>query len=217
MFNGFSPNTIDFLWSLRFNNNRPWFKEHKKEYETHLYRPMLALADDVRERYTLEGTILKSSRIYRDVRYSNGIPYKEHLWFCIREDNVFWSEHPSMYFQIEPEGGSCGFIFYAPKAFLMEQHRKLLRENPRAFLDVIEPILEDPRFQDNSTRYKRPKADCPEGMENWYQMKNCFIEWQIPVGDELFSEKLPDMLADAFRTLEPLYHYFRKLETIPEV
>ena len=217
MFKGFTPETIDFLWSLRFNNNRPWFKEHKGEYENHLYRPMLALADDVRERYQLEGTILKSARIYRDVRYSNGIPYKEHLWFCIRQDNVFWSEHPSMYFQIEPEGGSCGFIFYAPKAFLMEQHRKLLREKPQEFLKIITPILQDERFQNQSTNYKRPKPDCPEGLEEWYQMKNCFIEWKIPAGEELFSEKLPDMLADAFRTLEPLYHYFKKLEDIPEV
>ena len=216
MFKGFTPNTIDFLWALRFNNNRPWFKEHKKEYEEHLYRPMLALADEVREKYTLEGTILKTSRIYRDVRYSNGIPYKEHLWFCIREDNVFWSEHPSMYFQIEPEGGSCGFIFYAPKAFLMEQHRKQMQKDPRVFLDILEPILADQRFKNMSTNYKRLKADCPQGLEQWYNMKNCFIEWEIPVGEELFSEKLPDLLSDAFRTLEPLYHYFRKLETIPE-
>lgn len=64
-----------------------------------LYQPMLALADAVREKFQIEGTVLKTSRIYRDVRYSGGIPYKEHLWFCIRQDNVFWSEHPSMYFR----------------------------------------------------------------------------------------------------------------------
>ena len=116
MFNGFTPAAIDFLWGIRFNNNRDWFQAHKAEYQEKLYQPMLALADAVREKFQLEGTILKTSRIYRDVRYSGGIPYKEHLWFCIRQDNVFWSEHPSMYFQIEPEGGSYGFIHYAPKA-----------------------------------------------------------------------------------------------------
>ncbi len=104
MFNGFTPAAIDFLWGIRFNNNRDWFQEHKAEYQRDLYQPMLALADAVREKFQIEGTVLKTSRIYRDVRYSGGIPYKEHLWFCIRQDNVFWSEHPSMYFQIEPGG-----------------------------------------------------------------------------------------------------------------
>ena len=152
MFNGFTPAAIDFLWGIRFNNNRDWFQAHKAEYQRDLYQPMLALADAVREKFQVEGTVLKTSRIYRDVRYSGGIPYKEHLWFCIRQDNVFWSEHPSMYFQIEPEGGSFGFIHYAPKAALMNLHRKKLLEKPGAFLSVVEQLEKDGRFTDQSTR-----------------------------------------------------------------
>ena len=29
MFEGFTPETIDFLWGIRMNNNRDWFLEHK--------------------------------------------------------------------------------------------------------------------------------------------------------------------------------------------
>ena len=32
MFEGFSPETIDFLWGIRMNNNREWFTENKKNY-----------------------------------------------------------------------------------------------------------------------------------------------------------------------------------------
>ena len=213
MFEGFSPATIDFLWGIRFNNNRDWFQAHKKEYEQHLYRPMLALADAVKELAPLEGTVTKTSRIYRDVRYSGGIPYKEHLWFCVREDNIFWSEHPSLYFQIEPEGGSFGFILYSPKAALMTAHRKLLLERPKDFLDAVTPVLADGRFEDQSTRYKRPKEGGVPELEPWYQLKNCFFEVRLPVGDELFASDLPDRIADAFRVLTPLYRYFRRLET----
>ena len=212
MFEGFSAETIDFLWGIRFNNNRDWFQEHKKEYERLLYRPMVALAEAVKERVTIEGTVVKPSRIYRDVRYSS-VPYKDYLWFCVREDNVFWSEHPSMYFQIEPEGGSYGFIHYSPKAALMEQHRKKLLEKPEEFLSVVKPLLADGRFADKSTRYKRLKEGGNEKIEPWYQMKNCFFEVEVPVGEELFDPNLPDKIADAFRALEPLYRYFRKLET----
>lgn len=214
MFNGFSPETMDFLWGVRFNNNREWFRGHKKEYEEFLYRPMLALAEEVRQRVKIDNTIIKTSRIYRDVRYSNGIPYKEHLWFCLREDNVFWSEHPSMYFQIEPEGGSLGFIFYSPKAWLMETHRKRMLEKPEEFRAVVEPILKDGRFENRSTLYKRPKEGGTPELEPWYQLKNCFFEETVPVGEELFDPKLPERIVSAFETLRPLYDYFRKLETM---
>ena len=32
MFTGFTPETVDFLWGIRMNNNRDWFLEHKKQY-----------------------------------------------------------------------------------------------------------------------------------------------------------------------------------------
>ena len=32
MFTGFSDATIDFLWELRFHNERPWFLEHKQVF-----------------------------------------------------------------------------------------------------------------------------------------------------------------------------------------
>ena len=212
MFKGFTGETVDFLWGVRFNNNREWFLEHKKEYETALYRPMLALAEEVGALAPVEGTVVKTSRIYRDVRYSGGIPYKDHLWFCVREDQVFWSEHPSLYFQIEPEGGSLGFILYSPKAQLMAMHRRRMQAHPEEFPRLMEQILSTGRFQDRSQRYKRPKEGGRPELEPWYQLKGCFLEETIPVGDELFDRELPKRIASAFQTLMPLYRYFRTLE-----
>ena len=37
MFEGFSPETVDFLWGIRMNNNRQWFLEHKKQYVDDLF------------------------------------------------------------------------------------------------------------------------------------------------------------------------------------
>ena len=39
-FEGFSPETVDFLWGIRLNNNREWFEANKKNYVTYLYEPM---------------------------------------------------------------------------------------------------------------------------------------------------------------------------------
>ena len=215
MFEGFTPGAIDFLWGIRFNNNREWFQEHKKEYEENLYHPMVELSKAVGERFHLQGTVLKPSRIYRDVRYAP-TPYKEWLWFVIREDNSFWSEHPSLFFQIEPEGGSFGFIDYAPKASLMELHRKRMLEHPREFAAIIEPILETGIVEDKSTRYKRLKEGGRPELERWYQLKNCYVGADIPVGEALFDPKLPDRLAEAFTLLTPLFQYFKALEGTAE-
>ena len=39
MFTGYSEKTLDFMWGIRFNNNREWFTAHKNEYLQHLYNP----------------------------------------------------------------------------------------------------------------------------------------------------------------------------------
>ena len=46
MFQGFDDTTVDFLWGIRLNNERPWFEAHKQDYLDHLYRPMKELGDD---------------------------------------------------------------------------------------------------------------------------------------------------------------------------
>ena len=64
MFEGFSPETVDFLWGIRMNNNKEWFTEHKKDYVNHLYEPMKALGKDLFQ-YFMDrpGNVLKVSRM----------------------------------------------------------------------------------------------------------------------------------------------------------
>ena len=52
MFEGFSQRTIDFMWNLRFNNEKPWFEAHKGEYLHDFLNPMKSLVKDVFERIT---------------------------------------------------------------------------------------------------------------------------------------------------------------------
>lgn len=76
MFTGFSDATIDFLWELRFHNERPWFLEHKQVFVDTLDRPMKALAADVtaalEQAYPQRKWYLHVARIYRDARRLHG-------------------------------------------------------------------------------------------------------------------------------------------------
>ena len=97
MFTGFTPETVDFLWGIRMNNNRDWFLEHKKQYTDCLYEPMKALGQAVFEPFLEKpGNILKVSRIYRDARMHPPTPYKESLWLCIRQEVQWWAENPCL-------------------------------------------------------------------------------------------------------------------------
>ena len=76
MFTGFSDATIDFLWELRFHNERPWFLEHKQVFLDTLDRPMKALAADVtaalEQAHPDRKWYLHVARIYRDARRLHG-------------------------------------------------------------------------------------------------------------------------------------------------
>ena len=69
MFTGFTPETVDFLWGIRMNNDRDWFLAHKQQYVDSLYEPMKALGQALFQPFAdSPGNICKVSRIYRDQR-----------------------------------------------------------------------------------------------------------------------------------------------------
>ena len=118
MFQGFSDKTIDFMWSLRFNNERSWFEAHKDEYKAVLDEPMHELAREVYSgfaaKYKELDLRLHVSRIYRDARrlHGNG-PFKDHLWFTLRQRDEEWTDKPVFWFELAPETWFYGWVITA--------------------------------------------------------------------------------------------------------
>ena len=103
MFTGFTDETVDFMWGIRFNNERAWFEAHKEIYLTHFYQPMRELGDELYDYIAAKrpdlGLIRKVTRIYRDVRRLHGRgPYKESLWFSIEQPSEEWTAHHTPWF-----------------------------------------------------------------------------------------------------------------------
>ena len=69
-FQGFTRETVDFMWGIRFNNEREWFMAHKEDYINTFLTPIKELGEQVyeamHEALPDEPLILKVSRIYRD-------------------------------------------------------------------------------------------------------------------------------------------------------
>ena len=43
MFQGFTPEAVEFLWGIKFNNNREWFLPRKEQFLALVDRPMREL------------------------------------------------------------------------------------------------------------------------------------------------------------------------------
>ena len=212
MFEGFTPETVDFLWGIRMNNNREWFLEHKKDYVNHLYEPMKALGKDLFQPFIQRpGNVLKVSRIYRDARMHHAVPYKESLWICIRQDVEWWAENPCLYFEICPEGVSYGFVLWRPRPATMEKFRKRCAEKPDEFLQLIADTEKATGLTIGADLYKRPKeAPIPELAPYfaWKQGIGCVVN--EPVSEAMFGPELGERARTLLEQLIPLYEYFNQ-------
>ncbi len=215
MFEGFSPETIDFLWGIRMNNNREWFTEHKKDYVNYLYEPMKALGKELFEPFMdRPGNLLKVSRIYRDARLHHPLPYKESLWACIRQEVQWWGENPCLYFEICPESVSYGFSVWKPTVVTMTEFREEIARHPEEFLDLIQKTEKATGIPVTAELYKRPKeAPIPE-LAPYYAWKgriSCLRE--EAVSEDIFGPALGGRAKALIEQLLPLYEFFNKFKT----
>lgn len=212
MFTGFTPETIDFLWGIRMNNNRDWFMANKKQYTSTLYEPMKALGKDLFQPFLdRPGNIVKVSRIYRDARLHHPDPYKESLWICIRQDVEWWAENPCLFFEIRPEGVAYGFSLWRPKPAAMEQFRRQIAAKPQEFLQLIRDTEAATGMSVTAECYKRPKeAPIPE-LTPYFAWKNDIsVIRNEPVSEEIFGPALGVRAETLFRQLIPMYEYFNR-------
>ena len=216
MFQGFSDETTDFLWELRFHNERPWFNEHKEQYQRCLWEPFRALAGEVYDEFTArhpkEILNLKVSRIYRDARrlFGRG-PFKDHLWFSLALDPREEDGRPVFWFALEPERYMFGLGAYSPHPELMERFRRELDGRPRAFVTLANRLARQDRFRLEGEEYARKKGEAKPPLDAWYNRKNVDIVCSREPDALLKSPALKAALLDGYEFLYPYYKYFSRL------
>ena len=209
MFEGFSPETGEYLWGNRLNNNREWFEANKKNYVKYLYEPMKELGKYLYEPFMDQpGTLMKVSRIYKDARMHPVVPYKESLWICIRRDVEWWGQNPCQYFEITPDGISYGMFFWQPKVAKLEEFRREIARDPETFLAIVEQAERDTGVQVVAEEYKRLKPCPEERLERFYKWKGKIecIRTE-PFSEATFGPELADRARDFITALTPLTNY----------
>ena len=154
------PRTLSFLRSLKRNNDRTWFAEHKDAYERDVHQPVLALVDWMAQKLPSFAPDLEASprvslfRIYRDTRFSaDKSPFKTQVGAVFPHRRLHRNESACLYLEIGPAGTMIAGGIYKPerpallaiREHVARNHRRLraLLDAP-AFVRVVGEVQGDP-------------------------------------------------------------------------
>lgn len=222
MFTGFTDETVDFMWGIRFNNERSWFEAHKETYLKELYHPMKELGEEmyefIREKRPDYDLIFKVSRIYRDARRLHGRgPYKDHLWFSVRQPAEEWVDKPTFWFELTPDEWSYGMGYWVSKPATMAKLRNRIDRDPATMEKLMRKLNGQTEFALNTVDYKKLRSPAPsEILELWYRAKYFSIGHEEKLTEDLFSRDLVDRMKRGYEFLLPFYDYFLTLSGEPE-
>ena len=219
-FRGFPKEGIAFLRRLKRNNNRPWFDEHKHEYEDLVKAPMQSLVASLRppfERFASEYELNPRRalfRVYRDTRFSKDkTPYKTHVaaHFVLRgAPKGFLGS--GYYVHVEPGEAYAGAGIYMPENDQLKKIRAAIDRNGDDFLSVIRARRFVKTFGrlDGNRLQRMPQGysdDHPMG--EWLKLKQFFAGVSMPESKAHRASFVRDVAA-VCETATPLVHFLNK-------
>lgn len=217
-FEGFPKEYIDFLWELRMNNNAEWFNENRERYNSLIKEPMKLFSDEMTERLNKDGMgesfYPAISRANRDIRFSKDkSPYKDRKWVVFNYGEGRWQRKSCFYFEIAPEGWSCGMGFYEAESEYMIRYRRKLSADFEAVRRMEKLISSQDFFKPDMRLYKKKFAPegTPEDIQKWFQFRNIAFTSDYRIEDALFDRSILDIAEKGFKFLKPLFVYFKNI------
>lgn len=217
MFQGFSNEAIEFLWSISLNNCKQWVDEHRHEYKQYLAEPIKALGKEL-ETYVNQlnkdiPCVSTVSRINRDVRFSkNKNPYKESIWFTLKPISEDWKNRPVYFFELKAMEYVYGMGYYYAEPSTMLKFRKYVDENLDETQKMIETFSKQNIFVIEGDKYKRKfNVNYDDNIMDWYTRKNIDLMCHNKIDKLLFSPQLVDKLKEDFKLINHIYKYMWKL------
>lgn len=213
----FSDKTFKFLRALARNNSRPWFEEHRKDYETHLKRPFQRLIADLEPdllaisphyRADPRGNGGSLFRIHRDTRFSNDkTPYKTWggaRFFHARSKQV---PAPSFYLHIQPGNSFLGGGIWHPEPDVQRRIREFLVDNPAGWQAVKTPAFRR-RYEFWGDTLVRPPRGFPAEHPLIEDLKRKDFTAGYALDDEVvLGPRLRQAVASGFKGVAPLVDY----------
>jgi len=211
--------TLEFLRDLRANNNRPWFEQNRKRYDTARGYLDEFITDLIIQCGQFEdlGSVTADQciyRIYRDVRFSpDKTPYKTNLGAVIGKGGRKTIGR-SYYVQIGPEGES--FIaagLYMPSKEQLEQMRRAIAADSSTLRKILDKRdfkryfsgLEGEQLKTAPQGYGKDHPDIDLLRYKQFLASSPLSEEQV------LSPDLTDYVAEGFKALKPLETYIHEV------
>lgn len=146
-FEGFSPELFRFLSGLSANNSKPWFDQHRDEYESEVLAPIKAFVADLGPIMRMLNQELETeprvgrtlSRISNDMRFhKNRPPYRPFIYVSFPRRGEKWSSGALLYAGIYSKGVSVGFYPGGHNPVKTGAIQQAIKRNPRLFQSYLD-------------------------------------------------------------------------------
>ena len=207
--------TFEFLELLSKNNNREWFTENKKRFETenNLAKAFFTeVFTDLEKTDSLEK--MQVFRIYRDVRFSkNKLPYKNH--FSAGFSRAKPLLRGGMYLHIENEASFVGGGFWEPN------NEDLLRIRKELELDAsdLREIIANATFMKMfGTLEGEELKTAPKNFDKTHPnidliRKKQYLLTRKFTNKEVLSPKFKEEVISTFAAMRPFFNYMSEVLT----
>lgn len=204
-----SKSTLEFLTQLKENNNREWFTENKKRFDSEQKTTktfFTQILTDLEKIDSIEK--MQMHRIYRDIRFSKDkTPYKNH--FSVSFDRTKPLLRGGMYLHIENDASFVGGGFWEPN------NEDLFRIRKEIELDAsdLKEIITDKTFVSYfGTLEGEELKTAPKGFDKTHPdieliRKKQFVIRRKFSNKEVLSPNFQEEVLATFKAMRPFFDY----------
>lgn len=225
-FDGFPQETQQFLCDLRDNNNRDWYTENKKTYESAVKHPAIAWVQAMGSRLQdLDDQLVVDNRtngggslmrMARDTRFSKDkTPYKTNIamlwWHGIGKK----MQHPAFGMQITPDDAGLMTGMHGFPKPMLEAYRQAVVDDElgESLLEAVAKV-ESAGYEVMGTHYKTtPRGfDKDHPRADWLKY-NALYSHAVDISwDALMSNTLVEICYEHFQKMAPIHHWLVKVQ-----
>ena len=217
-FDGFPKETLQFLKTLKRNNDREWFQKNKSRYESAFLEPSLAFIE------AMEKPLQKISpcfqaiakkqggslmRIYKDTRFAKDkTPYKTNIGIHFRHEAGCSVHAPGFYLHVEPGDCFIGAGIWRPDKQPLLQIRRAISETPADWKKARNAKSFRSTFQLSGESLRRPPAgfEKEDPMVEELKRKDFIGVCKLDEGDITDSKFLQEV-TKKFKAATPLMRF----------
>lgn len=216
-FEGFSAGLFGFLSGLTENNNKIWFDEHRREYETAVLGPIKAFVGELgpiihmlNEEIETEPRVGRTlSRISNDMRFhKNRPPYRPFIYVGFTRRGQKWSNSALLYAGFYPNGVSIGFYPGGHGETRTGPMKETIKKNLRPFQRYLdERGIADSYWElAGGEDGKVTKWPLPKTARRWMNLDGFTVGEHFRPADRIVSRRaFLDVAQEIFLDLYPLW------------